>query len=690
MVDPQESTRLTLRRRRRAANRPTTREPCALQSPYPIESVRTPESLNLLTPRQNESTHIGQQIAQIVLNSSDPETILPGLISILTEAFQVDYCLIAAIASHSATVQTACWYPTPLQSNQTQLLNLQMEHLVKSVIESTTDPLAVAHLQAIEIEPSGFSDRSDSSVKAVLGMTTRFQGHVNGVVAMMRSRIHDWTVSEKEGFKALSNAIAMAISQVQLQRKVHTSVEYQSLLNRLTMAIRSSTELDRILKLALDGTAQTLQVDQGLVLLLKYTDPLFKSCIHQRLPRAKVTVVGEWSSALAPESPQNAGTFLNQSFWLSDSQLCQQAFWNSPKPLVMTNRAHSVNDPSLNGTSISALDTMPALLLVPLESQGNVLGFFALQQRQPRSWQSEELELAELVSAQLSTAILQFQTMRQAAALVEERTAQLQSSLAVQAKLYEKTRQQVEQLRQFNQLKDEFIANVSHELKTPLTKMKMAIQNLRRPALSPDKQAQYLDILEQQCSQEIELIEDLLALQKLESHQVPRQVQRVDLKRLIEELAQTFAQDWADKGLTLATQFPERSLMLQSDLESLSRILQELLTNAGKYSDPETTIHLRATSLGEQPSPQIVVTLSNTGAGISPTEQLYIFDKFRRGQGVTKQAIQGTGLGLALVKSLVEHLNGTIVVASSPISDSLSWETCFTLTLPQFVDSTKI
>jgi len=75
-----------------------------------------------------------------------------------------------------------------------------------------------------------------------------------------------------------------------------------------------------------------------------------------------------------------------------------------------------------------------------------------------------------------------------------------------------------------------------------------------------------------------------------------------------------------------------------------------------------------------------------TGTGISRRTS-HIFDKFRRGQGVTQQAIQGTGLGLALVKCLVQHLNGTIDVSSSPYDHSSSCETCFTLTPPQF--STK-
>jgi signal transduction histidine kinase len=123
--------------------------------------------------------------------------------------------------------------------------------------------------------------------------------------------------------------------------------------------------------------------------------------------------------------------------------------------------------------------------------------------------------------------------------------------------------------------------------------------------------------------------------------------------------------------------------LLYSDSDSLHRILLELLTNARKYADPGSTVDLTVEYQGELPARQIQLIIRNIGAGITADELPQIFDKFRRGQGVTKQAIPGTGLGLALVKSLVEHLDGTITAASRPLADSPSWETWFTVTLPQ-------
>jgi signal transduction histidine kinase len=475
----------------------------------------------------------------------------------------------------------------------------------------------------------------------------------------------------------------MAISQVHLYKQVDTSSRHQALLNQLTIAIRSCTELDPILKLAVDGLVRTLQIERSLILLLKYVDPLIKNRSQKPIPRAKATVIYEWLTPTS-EGNQPSPSSINSSFWLSECDLCQMAYQHTPKPLILKDkRCISCNDSAECVATVFDLDSMPNLLLISLESQGTVLGFLALQQRQPRAGPTEELELVELVSAQLSIAILQFQTLRQTSALVEERTAQLEWSLSVQAKLYEKTRQQIDQLRRLNALKDEFLSTMSDQMRNPLASMRMAICMLRQPGLPVERQVRYLDILEQQCNLEINLINDLLTLQELESHKSQLQPQKVDMREMIQRLEQSFTEKWSVKGLSMEVHLPKRSLVLDTDADSVNRILTELLTNAGKYSEPDTKVVLRAIYQANQKVPQIVLSLSNIGSSISPAEQEYIFEKFRRGEGVMQKGIQGTGLGLALVKCLVEHLNGVITVSSSPMSDSQSWLTCFTLTLPQ-------
>ena len=691
----------------------TMNESLASQPPCSLEPTLMQANSAQLMQHQADYTSLKQQITQFILTSTNPEAALQQIVNLLGEVFQVDSCLITTSTSSQASSEATYWSANAEVTLAESHIAL-LRHWVSQATLTGLEPLAIADLeqansltshsspeiQTLSETTSMLSLQNMFPIRAVLGKVTRFQGDVNGVISLMRSQPYDWTETEMTALQTLSDQVAIAIAQVQIQRQLRQQAQHQTLIDQLTLAVHRSGSLHQILRLATEGIAQALQVDQSMVLLLRYSDPLFKNLSRTQIPKVRVTVMSEWPPSCEPAeslesdiaSDSETSKRPSPSFWMSECGLCQQVFAHSPQPLVVSDRHEFPTiDPAIGVAPIFNPEEMPACLLAPLESQGTVLGFLLLQHHQPRSWQPEELKLVELVGAHVSTAIIQTQTLRQVQALVEERTAQLQRSLDVQAKLYEKTRQQIDQLRQLNQLKDEFLSTMSHELRTPLTSMTLAIRMLRQPELPPERRAKYLDILEEQCNQETTLINDLLTLQQLESKQVSVHLQKINLNRMIEDLVPAFEQKWADRGLSLVVDLPKRSLMLQSDADSLSRILFEILTNAGKYSEPGTTVHLSA---NQQVDPethldQVVLSFSNTGPGISPTELPYIFDKFRRGEGVTQQAIQGVGLGLALVKSLVQHLNGAIAVVSCPSEQTESCKTRFTITLPQVFDNTK-
>ncbi len=536
----------------------------------------------------------------------------------------------------------------------------------------------------------------------------------------------------------------IALSQVQLQQQLQQQTRYQTLIDHLTTVIRNTSDLNEIFELACEGTQTALQVSRCFLLLVKYPAPFVKSPSLDTAAMARVKVVaqhplvcnlGTWehppiATDASPKQIKQAGTWVNHSFQLSDCQFCWQVLADGVQPLVTpelvqpqadltdslaisTHRRSPTADtfPSIAPPKAIAprlskltpvapmldLDQMPALMLVPLENQGTVLGYLAVQHDQPTPWQLQELVFVKLVAAQISTAMIQSHTLQQVQGLVEERTAQLQRSLDVQAKLYAKTRQQIEQLQQLNLLKDEFLSTMSHELRTPLTTMMLAIRMLRQADLPSDRRQRYLDILEQQCNQETNLINDLLALQQLETDSSAAQMNWLDLPTLIQELQGSLASSFAQQNVSfeVCCQIPK----VQTNLDSLQRILTELLTNARKYAIAHSAIQMtvqRCTDAdADLATPCIAIAITNRGAGIPPEEMPYIFEKFRRGQGVTQQAIPGTGLGLALVKGLVEHINGAIAVSSQPIDPSATeptfsnacicqslWETCFTLYLP--------
>ncbi|NJR64136.1 MAG: GAF domain-containing sensor histidine kinase [Leptolyngbyaceae cyanobacterium CRU_2_3] len=644
-----------------------------------------------------------QHLTQAILTSKGSQDALMNLSKIIGETFQAESCLIMPQSRTQATAHSSCWLSTGLQNIYLQdHLKESLAYQVHQADWADGELVIITNLQASdpthEVNPALQS-------KVALIVSTQFQGHVNGVVALVQSQPYLWKESDVQLLQSLAPQVAIAISQAQLGHQLQQQARYQALIDQLTAAIRNAWELEEIFKLAVEGTASALEVSQGMLLLFKYADPLHKSRNLEGIPQTTAYVAADWSEHISgkifgqthPEafSTQPASS-QKTSFQASNCRICRQVLMGKLDPVIvpvseMLAASHSevshleahhpkALDVGQEIAAVFQLQPSHALLLIPLENQGRVLGCLVLQHHQPRLWSTEELSFSKLVAAQLSTAIIQTRTLKQIQSVVQERTAQLERSLEVQAKLYEKSRQQVEQLRRLNEEREEFLSTVSHELRTPLTSMTLAIRMLRQAGLPPERQDKYLTILEQQCAQETNLINDLLALRKLESNQTNSQLQKMDIRYLIQGAAQSVEASWANKSLTLVVDMPNEPVLIYTDPDSLKRVLLELLTNARKYSEPGSTVELKLTREINSSNSQVLLSLRNVGDGILPEELPHIFEKFRRGEGVTQRAIQGTGLGLALVKGLVEHLNGAIAATSQP-QPSGSWETCFTLTL---------
>ncbi|MBD2523978.1 GAF domain-containing protein [Nostoc sp. FACHB-133] len=648
-----------------------------------------------LMQHQEETAHqLVQKINQIIANTSATALMLQDIAQLLGTAFEVDCCCLVSVTgetSDEATTMNWCADQYLGLPHPEEMFSMEQLLMHSPVLQCAAEPLTIEDISIIQKSLVIGCQYLPLPIKAVLAIPTRFGANNNGVINLIKFQPYDWSESEKQLLKEVESACAIAFSQVaqaklitHQQQYLQKGDQYQSLIKQLTLLSRSNLELNQMLQLVIASTAESLQADRGLLILLKYTDPLFRTQAKKQIPKAKARVVGEWAKTTQISRITKPETLEQQSFLLSECSLCQRPFIDSGKAVIFDNYTEQ-NDTSV-AAPLFAIEQLPAVLLVPLESQGKILGFLVLQQATTRSWQAAELNLVEMVCAQVSNAIIQSQTLRQVQTLVDERTAKLQSSLELQAKLHERTRQYVEQLRKLNELKDEFLSNMSDRLRYPLTNMLMSIRNLRLPGIAPERQIRYMDILEQECTKEINLINDLLTLQKLESpHEAP-QLESIDLNTRIQDITVAFEKKLAEKGLKISVDLPEESLKLQTELESFDRILQELLTNACKYSQHDTTVHLEAVHRVDQQIDQVIIKVTNTGHAISQEEATYIFDKFRRGKG---RWTPGTGLGLALVKSLVQHLNGVIAVESLPISDSEQSEICFTLSLPQFSDESK-
>ncbi len=642
--------------------------------PYPVK----------LMQHQEETAHkLAQKINHIIASSPSTALMLPEIAKWIGMSTNVDCCCLVTVTSEDSTeATTASWCSDEYLGMPQPDELFSVEQLV---LQCANEPFTIEDIATIRNSLAIGCQQLPLPIKAVLAIPTRFGGKNNGVINLIQFQSYDWGNSEKQILNTIASSCAIAFSQVTQAQLISTQQQYlqksnqhQSLIKQLTILSRSNLELNQMLQLAIASTAESLQADRGLLILLRYTDPLFRTRTKKQIPQARADVIGEWCR----DNPSQTAS-LNQSFALADCALCQRAFLEGGNPVIINDYTDDLQD-TATVAPLFAITELPAVLLMPLENQGRILGFIVLQQAVAREWQLAELNLVEMVCAQVSNAIIQSKTLRQVQTLVDERTAKLQTSLELQAKLHERTRQYVDQLRELSRLKDEFMSNISDRLRYPLTNMMLSIKNLRLPGITAERQDRYLEILEKECSKEINLINDLLTLQKLETQQEPPRYENIHVNTKIQELSTSLTAKLVEKGLSINLNIPERPLKLQTELESFDRILHELLNNAYTYSERDTIIHLHASHQVNQLVDQVMIKVTNTGRGISQEEATYIFDRFRRGRG--GRWTPGTGLGLALVKSLVQHLNGAIAVESTPIPDSQLSEICFTLTLPQFSD----
>lgn len=206
-------------------------------------------------------------------------------------------------------------------------------------------------------------------------------------------------------------------------------------------------------------------------------------------------------------------------------------------------------------------------------------------------------------------------------------------------------------------LRTDFISNVSHELKTPLAVMQNYGTMLQQPGLEEDKRIEYARSVSDACRRLAHLITNILKLNKLENQQIFPTVKEYDLsEQLVESLLQ-FENVWERKNIEIDSDIPD-GVSIRADAELLTLVWNNLLSNAFKFTEDGGRVGLTLTGDEEY----AVVKVSDTGCGMKPEVGARIFDKFY--QGDTSHATQGNGLGLALVKRVMDIMKGEISVES--------------------------
>lgn len=212
-----------------------------------------------------------------------------------------------------------------------------------------------------------------------------------------------------------------------------------------------------------------------------------------------------------------------------------------------------------------------------------------------------------------------------------------------------------------NRLKDDFLATLSHELRTPLNAILGYSRLLQSGMMTGDKQVHALHTLERNATSLTQIVEDILDVSRIISGKVRLNIQPVELPRVVLDAVETVLPAAHAKQIRIQTVLDPRAAPISGDPDRLQQIVWNLVSNAVKFTPKQGIVQVRL----ERVNSHVEIVVSDTGIGIAPDFLPYIFDRFRQADSGTTREHAGIGLGLAIVRHLVELHGGTIHAASN-------------------------
>lgn len=478
-----------------------------------------------------------------------------------------------------------------------------------------------------------------ADIRSTLIIPLISQGSLTAVMALhRRQELHFWEDDEIQLAVMVADQAALAISQARSYERVQSLAKREALVNTIASGIRSSLDPQEIFMAVTQQLGSTLEVD-GCALSLWTEEDEFVKCVglYDRASAWVETDADPMLLAMSEQggkngNPQSSRSILPQSVVPILGNPVLRELLKTREPVVVMDMEDE-NVEEIKGVNLPLRSPARALLVVPLLVDDQIIGSITLRQSsKPRRWSHSDIELAQAVASQAAIAVQQ-------------------------SRLFQQTRQQAERLMESDRQKTEFFQNISHEFRTPLTLMIGPLESaIDRHEDLPFDRAQ---IALRNSRRLLRLVNQLLDLQRLDAGRMQPSFRPCNLAEFSEQIVDAFRPYCQRKGLHLETQL-EASNTIYLDGDKFDKVLYNLLSNAMKFTDAGGKITITLKSLDGR----ICLQVRDTGIGISPSQLSRLFERFRQAEGSVNRSYEGTGLGLALVKEIVELHGGDVSVSS--------------------------
>jgi signal transduction histidine kinase/DNA-binding response OmpR family regulator len=569
-------------------------------------SLRRESLLNTVTNTIRNAQYVSSDISPL-------KQILQTIVDTVGQMLEASVCILRPYNDQQLATKYFIYHQENIA--ETSLSNINQTVWPIDQVTVINDVATDSNFQADQPQNKLLPVYQQANINSSLIVPLIAQQQVRAVMALHQcgeQRI--WTEDEIQLLSMVADQAALAISQAHAYEQVRDLAQRELLVNTITTAIRSSLDPQDIFAAITEQLGQALKVD-GCTLSLWTENDEYVQCVG--LYEAQHS-----ESAAKQDLPQSLVPIVGNPV-LQQLMLTQQ-------PVYLDDLSEQ---PQMQGFDLPLRSPARALLLVPLLSDGKIIGSITLRQStKPRKWREADVELAQTVAAQAAIAVQQ-------------------------SRLYQKTKQQTEKLLELDRQKTEFFQNISHEFRTPLTLMigplESAINNQQSLAY------EQAEIALRNSRRLLRLVNQLLDIQRLDAGKMQASFRPTNLAEFVNQIVGNFSPYCQKKGINLvANIIPIPSIYL--DAEKFDKVLYNLLSNAMKFTPSGGTITINVQPAGDHVRMQV----TDTGIGIKSTQLLHVFERFRQAEGSVNRSYEGSGLGLALVKELVELHGGKISVES--------------------------